>query len=168
MRLTFYASWLKCPTEISNLNQLPVLCSGTWKPELFSQKYHIILCEVMHQWENCVRNNINYWKNYSQFLCLHRLLRNDQKFLKNMMYCGIHQALFVSVGCSKVFPPLHSWHDLAKIVTDHCLAVGLDLTNPVLLPSDDSNELFPHFFVRNKAFPLKKYLMCLYPQRVLT
>jgi hypothetical protein len=61
-----------------------------------------------------------------------------------------------SVDGSKVFPLLYSWHDLAKIVTDHCLEVGLDLPNSVLLASDDGYESFPHFFARNEADPLKK------------
>jgi hypothetical protein len=94
-----------------------------------------------------------------------------QKWSEISKQCDVPWNLWdsvVSVDGSKVFPLLYSWHDLAKIVIDHCLEVGLDIPNPVLLPSDDSYEPFPHFFVRNEAFPLKKYLMCLYPQRVLT
>lgn len=44
---------------------------------------------------------------------------------------------------------------------------GLDLPEDTVLPHDESELDFPHYFVGDEAFPLKRYLMRPYPQRVL-
>ena len=45
---------------------------------------------------------------------------------------------------------------------------GLDIPDHARLPSHDSGEPVPRYFVGGEAFPDTKYLMRLYPRRVVT
>lgn len=44
---------------------------------------------------------------------------------------------------------------------------GLNLPEDAVLPHDESGQAFPHYFVGDEAFPLKRYMMRPFPQRVL-
>lgn len=44
---------------------------------------------------------------------------------------------------------------------------GLNLPEDAVLPHDESGQAFPHYFVGDEAFPLKRYLMRPFPKRVL-
>ena len=45
--------------------------------------------------------------------------------------------------------------------------VELDIPSPSHLKFDENGSLFPYFFVADEAFPLPRYLMRPYPQRIL-
>jgi hypothetical protein len=104
----------------------------------------------------CVPKSGSLYFNYKGYFSVVLVVRADA----DALFTTVHVGYFSKNSDTSVFRAPTLGQMLEK--------EELHIPCPASLPNDDSDEMFPYYFVADEAFSLKVNVMRLYPRRMVT